>query len=167
MDAHSKQGLTGANDLDSLYNSTSAVAQIGEKLAELATSQTADGAAFAAELLRVDNLMIEGTPYEGKDEGAIVESVLSEMSKPIVLGPTIDNCGLASFEFDSQGELNQVIGLGEQTPVPHLHNIASVYVELVELGHLGLAAHMIERYGDIDIVSFDTWVRVAQLTRST
>ncbi len=155
------------DDLDSLYNSTSAVAQIGEKLAELAMSQTGDGAAFAAEVLQAENISTEGTPYEGKEAGSIIESILSEISKPIVLGPTMDNCGLASFEFDSQGELNRVLGLDEQTLVPHLHNIASVYVELVELGHLGLAAHMIERYGDIDIVSFDTWVRVAQLTRST
>ena len=154
------------DDLDSLYNSTSAVAQIGEKLAELAMSQTGNALAFATELLQAENISTEGTPYEGKEVDSVVESVVSEISKPIVLGPTIDNCGLASFEFDSQGELNQVIGLDEQTSVPHSHNIASVYVELVELGHLGLAAHMIERYGDIDIVSFDTWVRIAQLTRS-
>ena len=45
MDSPSKPDLVGADDLDHLYNSTSAAAQIGEKLAELGVDETGDGLA--------------------------------------------------------------------------------------------------------------------------
>ncbi len=96
MDSHLEQEveLVGADDLDHLYNSTSAIAQIGEKLAELCTEQTGDGSDFAKALVAADNIDVTGTPYEGKEPGDVVESVLSEINKPVPLGPHIKDLGL-------------------------------------------------------------------------